>query len=628
MTKESVDIVLGACPPFNPETPHLGIAYLDEYLNHHGFKSTVYDLSLEVYHQATGDAPLLWEAPSWKKWQEEGFADEFCVNQEPVLSRCVYEMLAGDPIAVCLSVHLFNSIITMNLIRFIKKLRPGIRVILGGPGFYTVEAEDGPKLCLFGYPLYDDAHRRRVLDGWLEAADAVVLGEGEETLAEIMSRLRQGQDLDGILGTARVRQGRHEINPDRPLIEDLDSVPFPTYRNFNLGLYKGSLLPVITSRGCRNRCTFCVEHRRWRDVIRYRSPAHVVDELEHHVEHNNTTFFKGCDSLFNAKPERLAGICEEIIRRKLDIQWGGNLMVHKKMDRPFFDLCKLAGAHTFTFGVESGSPSVLRLMKKPLSIKYAERNLKDCHEAGVQAFVNVVVGFPGETEEDFQQTLGFLYRNRRNIDAANVVRTCILYHSTDIANRPEEYGLAPEQVKNLPDLYGVPDWVDKNGLDFAERKRRHARLQEVLIDQGVRLDTQRLPANWPRRQEIIDDPGHWEWFGSLVDAPGTGSLPLGTMLLIALEHPEPRVRAAAAKMVKFIRDDSFLPRLVDGLTDDSDLVREHCARAIGTLGHGDHVAHLKPLLHKFDELDDSMKHDLQPLYEHFLQQLAERERQE
>ena len=626
--EKSVDIVLGACPPFSPETPHLGIAYLDEYMNHNGFKSTVYDLSLEVYHQATGDAPLLWSAPSWKKWQEEGFADEFCVNQEPVLSLCVHEMTAGGPIAVGLSVHLFNSIITMNLIRFIKELRPGIRVILGGPAFYTKETADGPQLCIFGYPLYDNADRRKALDIWLEAADVVVLGEGEETLAEIMTRLKAGQDLDGIPGTARVRNGRHEVNPERPLIADLDSVPFPTYRNFNLDLYKGTLLPVITSRGCRNRCTFCVEHRRWRDVIRYRSPAHVVDELEHHVEHNNTTFFKGCDSLFNAKPERLAGICEEIIRRKLDIQWGGNLMVHKKMDRPFFDLCKLAGAHTFTFGVESGSPSVLRLMKKPLSIKYAERNLKDCHEAGVQAFVNVVVGFPGETEEDFQQTLGFLYRNRRNIDAANVVRTCILYHSTDIASDPGEYGLTEDQVKDLPDLYGVPNWVDKNGMDFAVRKDRHARLQEVLIEQGLLMNKNRLPAGWAKKDEIIGDIGHWEWFGSLIDAPGTGSLPLRVMLQIAFEHPEAKVRAAAAKMVKFTRDESFVPQMVDGLNDPSDLVREHCARALGTLGGAEHVDHLEGMLSKFDELGDSLKYDMRPLYEHFLQRQLERDGQE
>jgi len=621
-----VDIVLGACPPFNPETPHLGIAYLDEYLNNHGLRSTVYDLSLEVYHQATGDTPLLWEAPSWKTWQEIGFADEFCTSQEPVLSRCVQQMMAGDPIAVGLSVHLFNSIVTLTLIRFIKKLKPDVRVVLGGPAFYIEETEDGPRLCVFGYPIYGDQETRDILDGWLEAADVVVLGEGEQTLAEIMSRLKEGRDLSGIAGTARVRGGRHEINPERPLIEDLDSVPFPTYRNFNLELYKGALLPVITSRGCRNRCSFCVEHSRWRDEIRYRSPGHVVDELEHHHRTYGTTFFKGCDSLLNADPARLAAICEGIIERKLNIQWGGNLMVHKKMDRAFFDLCKRAGAHTFTFGVESGSPRILRLMKKPLSIKYAQRNFKDCHEAGIQAFFNMVVGFPGETEEDFQQSLGFIYRNRANIDAVNVLRPCILYHSTDIASSPERYGLAPEQVKFLPDLYGVPNWVDENGMDFAERKRRHSRVQEVCIELGIMLDADRYPSLWQRRDVLIADPEQWEWLGTLLDSPGTGSLPLITVLNVALEHPEPRVRAAVAKMAKFLREDSFLPWLLDGLQDPSEVVREHCARAVGTLGRPEHVETLVPLLDRFDELDDSFQYDLRPMYEHYLQQQAEREK--
>ena len=104
------DIILGACPPFHPGAPHLGLAYLDEYLNHHGFRSRVYDLSLEFRDRVELEERYLWGADSWSRWQHEGFAEDFCRRHEAQLEQCVTEMLAGDPLAVGLSMHIHNAI--------------------------------------------------------------------------------------------------------------------------------------------------------------------------------------------------------------------------------------------------------------------------------------------------------------------------------------------------------------------------------------------------------------------------------------------------------------------------------------------------------------------------------------
>ena len=612
------DIILGACPPFHPGAPHLGLAYLDEYLNHHGFSSSVYDFSLEVYHRAPAEVRKLWDAPSWRQWQDEKFSERFCKEHEHLLGQCAKEMLTGSPRAVGLAVHMFSAIITLTLLPFIKKMMPGITVILGGPAFYTEERQGKPRVRVFGYPTYDHQPREEVLDGWLERADVIVLGEGEETLAEIVSRLSQGRDLDNIPGTARVRGGQHQVAPERPLIEDLDSVPFPTYRNFNLKLYKDNKLPLLTSRGCPNHCSFCVEHGRWRDSIRYRSPEHVLAEIEYNHRAHGTPFFKGADSLLNGKPDRLAAISEGIISRGISIEWGGSLMVHKEMDRAFFELCRRAGAHTFTFGVESASRRILRLMRKPLSIKIAERNLRDCHEAGIQTFVNILVGFPGETEEDFQETEAFLIRNRRVIDAANVVRSCIIYHSTEVATRHARYGLEYEVVEDLPGLYGVTQWADENGLDFEGREARRTRLLNLLVQQGIAMDGRAYPVGQEEWVRLVSDPKQWEWMGALLDAEVPEEYPLRFMIHLALEHPEPRVRASGLNLARFLRDDSFLPRIVASMDDPDEYVKEMAARALGTIGTADHTNLLLPLLQDWDNLSEGFKRDLRPLYEHYL----------
>jgi len=619
------DLVLTICPPFSPEIPHIGLSYLAEYMEHSGFSVDVFDISLEIYRQMSQQDRVLWKSESWPQWQHEPFIDDFWSQHEDILNDCLDRLLARGPRVVGFSVLLFNAMPSMYLIQQVRQQRPETVIIAGGPAFFRHQEDGEEQIRLFGYPVMDNPSRRKRLQGWLEDLDLVVFDEGEETLLEVMRRVQDHGDLDGIQGTGAAIDGQHRIQPPRPLIKDLSRLPYPSLRQFDLENYTGEVLPIQTARGCINRCTCCVEHHRWGHRVRMRDLESVIAEIQNAVETYSCTRFKLYDMLLNPSIRRMKSFCELLLEHELEIRWGGNMVVNEKMDADFFRLCKSAGAHTFTFGVESGSPRVLDLIGKKFSIKAAEQNLQDCHDAGIKVFINLVVGFPGETEEDFQQTLGFLFRNADNIDMLNVVRTCIIYHHTDLHKDPERFGLDQDQVELLPHYFGMRDWEDENKMDLAERDRRYQRLVDAAVRIGVGMfmdvDTYRLPPTWDLHQAVLEREDDYRWLELLRLSELAAGYPVETVITLALEHSSPKVRAGGAVLAGMLRHASVERLLKKNVCEDeSDNVRETCARALGLIGKLEYAHYIEPLLQDYDNLKSALKRDLRGLYEKYIHQ--------
>ncbi len=262
-------------------------------------------------------------------------------------------------------------------------------------------------------------------------------------------------------------------------------------------------------------------------------------------------------------------------------------------------------------------------MGKPFTVQVAERNLRECHDAGIRTSINTVVGFPGETEEDFQATLGFLFRNHNDIDAINLLNTCMIFSKTDLAETPEEFNLEVDQVALIPDYFGVKHWVDDQGLDMEARQERLDRFSDVMVRLGISMDNEPIPPTWTRRQEAMEDVDLWRWLDALGDGDGATSYPLNTVLTLAFEHPKARIRVGAARMVKMLKTTAFNEHLHKGLHDADDRVKEMCARALGHQGNDRHLANLTPLLHNYDGCSPQMQDDLRPLMEIFRSRLPE-----
>ena len=240
--------------------------------------------------------------------------------------------------------------------------------------------------------------------------DVVVRGEGENTMLELAGRVEAGQSFSDLVGTT-CRKGTEIVkNPDRPYIENLDSLPFPAHHLWhveNLRKYGTIPYPIMTSRGCVYWCNFCTAVRMFGRRYRMRSPKSVVDELEFLHKNYNARQFTFYDDAFTVDQARTAEICGEIERRGLKIKWDCETRVDMVTKELLVKMRK-AGCIAVWFGVESGSQQVVNAMAKGFSLNQIRRAFKWAKEAGLMVVAGVILGFPGETKETAWETIRFV----------------------------------------------------------------------------------------------------------------------------------------------------------------------------------------------------------------------------
>ena len=282
-----------------------------------------------------------------------------------------------------------------SLCNIFEKELPEVFLVLGGP-----------HASLYPEHIFQKTHAR-----------AVVFGEGEETLCELLEVLEDKGDLAGVRGLAyRDKDGRICRTEPRLQIEDLDSIPFPYYeafKDFNFQNYNGFVgLPrptaaVITSRGCVFDCAYCGSVNFWGKKWRRRSAQNVLDELEHLVRDMGARSIYMFDDNFPVNKKRAMDICQGIIERKLDIQWA--CCSHVKMvNEELLKVMKQSGCVSIDFGVESGSDTILRNINKNQTRKDIEKAFALVHQAGIKPRAYLMVGNKGETTGTIDETVDMI----------------------------------------------------------------------------------------------------------------------------------------------------------------------------------------------------------------------------
>ena len=240
--------------------------------------------------------------------------------------------------------------------------------------------------------------------------DIIVRKEGENTIVELMERIEAGKPYYDVVGTT-CRKGSEIVkNPDRPYIQDLDSLPFPAHHLFpleHLNKYGVVVFPVYTSRGCTFWCNFCSAVRMFGRGYRMRSPKSVVDELEFLVKTFHAQQFSFLDDAFSVSQERVKEICLEIQRRNLKIKWDCETRVDM-VTRELLQLMKDSGCIAVWLGVEAGSQMVLDAMGKGYKLETIKKTFKTAEEVGLMTVASVVLGFPEETPETLRETTKFI----------------------------------------------------------------------------------------------------------------------------------------------------------------------------------------------------------------------------
>jgi len=245
-----------------------------------------------------------------------------------------------------------------------------------------------------------------------ENLDAVVMGEGEETIVDLANHSNSGKnDLEDVKGIVYrdIESGNLKTTPKRPLINDLDSLPFPARHLVpfdSYGAFQEQTGGIITSRGCVYSCNYCSSSLIMGKKFRSRSPENVLDEIEELTDKYNINDIGFMDDTFMLNKRRADDIANEIKARGIDI----NFVASSRVDRVDFDLLqnlKSSGLKTIYYGVESGSQRILDLMKKGITLKQAESAVKAAKNAGLDVLTSFILGYPGETEDDINKTIDF-----------------------------------------------------------------------------------------------------------------------------------------------------------------------------------------------------------------------------
>ena len=290
-------------------------------------------------------------------------------------------------------------------------------------------------------------------------ADICVIGEGEKTMFEIM----WGVDLKKLKGIMT----RDFITPPRPLIKNLDIIPFPdrdsvdyynymrpqTYKYLSNG---GNELEssIITSRGCPYKCSFCASHSIHKGIVRYRSAENVINELKMMKEKYGIKMCNFVDDTFTMNKKRLIKICEGI--KDLDIKWFFLTRVDK-VDLDTFKMMKDAGAVSVTYGFESGSNKVLEVLKKYTTVEQAYNAIKISDESGLKVRGQLMVGMPSETKEDVEMTAKFI-KNSPTVETFGL-HVFQPYPGCDVWNNPDKYNWNINKDTDFNDFHtiGKPD---------------------------------------------------------------------------------------------------------------------------------------------------------------------------
>jgi radical SAM superfamily enzyme YgiQ (UPF0313 family) len=280
------------------------------------------------------------------------------------------------------------------------------------------------------------------------AIDAVITGEGEETVVELAERLERGQDLRGVLGVAYREGDRVEKNPPRPLIEKLDTLPFPARDLLGdasryippPGTYRRKPVSVlITSRGCDSRCIFCFQIDRGRKGgargIRYRSIDNVLQEIEHCLREGYREI-KFLDDTLTADYDRAMDLARAIKARRLDFTWFASACVNQ-VDEPLLRAFKEAGCWAILLGAESGVQRHLNTLRKGFTLEHTRQAVRAAKAAGLKVSTPFIFGIPGETYEDGLRTIAFALE--LDPDLANF-HALTPFPGTDLYDRREKYG--------------------------------------------------------------------------------------------------------------------------------------------------------------------------------------------
>lgn len=282
-----------------------------------------------------------------------------------------------------------------------------------------------------------NATAREALEN-VKEIDVVVKGEGEQVMSELIDAYSKKSGFGNIKGIFFRDGGSIIENVDQEALEDIDDIRWPAYHLFSLQEYKcrleGTNMPmigVISSRGCPNNCIFCANRVLRKGPLRLRSPKDFVDELEFLKTNYGYRAFNFWDDTLTMSRPHVEHICEEILRRDLNINWFARARVNT-VDRAILKLMKDSGCTAIAYGVESGSNKTLATINKGITVQQSDEAVGISSELGFIVSAYFIVSLPKETLDDIDATARLIkkFKSLHNVNCYYCF--AIIYPGTDL----------------------------------------------------------------------------------------------------------------------------------------------------------------------------------------------------
>jgi hypothetical protein len=409
-------------------------------------------------------------------------------------------IVEARPKILGLSVHARNEWITRHVARAVKAALPETIILVGGHSCYSEHFGRG------AFPEFE----------------YMVIGEADLVLGPLVERLARGERPANTPGVISVFDDPGlPFQPGAPP-EDLDAlggISLDIWDDTNL-MYqtwtgrRSTATPL--TRGCVwSKCSFCAE----RFAFRTRSPENYVDELDSLVAAGRGEAFFASDSDFGGQPEVLYRICEEIVRRGLRITFNGQIRLNRKYNVEFFKLMRAAGISSLNFGADAFTKNTIRQQAKGYSLDTLIRNHRDCIAAGVTPEINMVIGVPGETEQDITDTIRLFVENRDCFPHINNINTCALVQNSVYWFEPERFGIrfyGDREAIYRKYYFGIPSrlWYSTDPfIDRAVRSQRFLRIINELQAAGIGVGRE----VFSNLHDLIGGVGHLDFREFLVD---------------------------------------------------------------------------------------------------------------
>jgi anaerobic magnesium-protoporphyrin IX monomethyl ester cyclase len=459
-------VMLVSCPTWATWAPSYALGLLTAALKQKGHQVMTVDLNVEIYHSVKEEDRKLWLDQYGGYWDDAAKVQEFFDRYQDLLRSFAERLAAAGAPVVGFSVNSSSRLMSQHLNRLMKTHNPKVITIFGGPDCFR---------AYHGLTFMNDPD-----------IDGICTLEGDRALPALVDIIDRGDFGKYAIKGFVIRDGetgRLLDGEDPEVIMELDKVPFPDYSWADLGQYNiRNRLTLMLSRGCINRCSFCSEGVNFKKY-RYRSAVNIISEIKQHLRMLGDppgvciTFN---DSLINGNMKEFVGLCDLIKQEGLRFSWGGMALFRKEMTRKVIAKMRQAGCIELTWGLEAGNDHVLQLMRKRFDVALAERIIRDCFAEGLKQYTNIIVGFPGETEADFQETAAFVAKTNRYFEAIGLPYMT-LHRNSHVYENASSYNIRDRDIAVEWDL------VDgSNTYPIRKTRRQHLMriIENKLFDQG------------------------------------------------------------------------------------------------------------------------------------------------